>query len=138
LIEALYLRVAQESPSSSGSPQQISATARDLPKGHTAQIESADIPLTREGLLGSASETPAEPEIVLPDGKTELIVHFGDDFFKFERNSKTAKDEYMRQARVLMSGQLTERTLPASLRQNWSRLGSIQGGRRGKILQSSL
>lgn len=62
-------------------------------------------------LVGPASETPAEPEIVLPDGKTELIVHFGDDFFKFERNPKTAKDEYVRQARVLMSGQLTERIL---------------------------
>jgi len=62
-------------------------------------------------LVGSASETSAEPEIVLPDGKTELIVHFGDDFFKFERNPKTAKDEYVRQARVLMSGQLTERIL---------------------------
>lgn len=46
---------------------------------------------------------PSEPEIVLPDGKTELIVHFGDDFFKLE------KGEYVRQARVLMSGQLTER-----------------------------
>jgi len=62
-------------------------------------------------LVASASETPAEPEIVLPDGKTELIVHFGDDFFKLERNPKTAKAEYARQARVLMSGQLTERIL---------------------------
>lgn len=62
-------------------------------------------------LIGPASETPPEPEIVLPDGKTELIVHFGDNFFKIERNPKTAKDEYVRQARVLMSGQLTERIL---------------------------
>lgn len=62
-------------------------------------------------LVGAAPERPAEPEIVLPDGKTELIVHFGDDFFKFERNPRTAKDEYVRQARVLMSGQLTERIL---------------------------
>ncbi|MGE3311548.1 MAG: DUF6597 domain-containing transcriptional factor, partial [Limisphaerales bacterium] len=62
-------------------------------------------------LVGPASATPAEPEIVLPDGKTELIVHFGDDFFKFERNRETAKGEYARQARVLMSGQLTERIL---------------------------
>src|SRR5262245_29187916 len=62
-------------------------------------------------LVGAASATPAESEIVLPDGKTELIVHFGDDFFKFERNPKTAHGGYVRQARVLMSGQLTERIL---------------------------
>lgn len=62
-------------------------------------------------LVGPASATPAEPEIVLPDGKTELLVHFGDDFFKLERNSRTGKDTYVRQARVLMSGQLTERIL---------------------------
>lgn len=46
-----------------------------------------------------------EPEIVLPDGKTELIVHFGDAFLKLEG------DAYERQARVLMSGQLTERIM---------------------------
>lgn len=46
-----------------------------------------------------------EPEIVLPDGKTELIVHFGDDFQKLDG------DIYTRQARVLMSGQLTERII---------------------------
>jgi AraC-like DNA-binding protein len=46
-----------------------------------------------------------EPEIVLPDGKTELIVHFGDAFLKLEG------DTYQRQARVLMSGQLTERIM---------------------------
>lgn len=62
-------------------------------------------------LVGPASEAPAEPEIVLPDGRTELIVHFGDDFFKCERDPRTGKDEYVRQARVLMSGQLTERIL---------------------------
>jgi len=41
------------------------------------------------------------PQIVVPDGKTELIVHFGDAFLKLEGRS------YERQARVLMSGQLT-------------------------------
>lgn len=54
-------------------------------------------------LTGPAPCEPAESEIVLPDGKTELIIHFGDDFFKLEHG------EYVRQARVLMSGQLTER-----------------------------
>jgi AraC-like DNA-binding protein len=54
-------------------------------------------------LTGAAPCDPTEPEIVLPDGKTELIVHFGEDFFKLENG------EYVRQARVLMSGQLTER-----------------------------
>jgi len=62
-------------------------------------------------LVGPAPATPPDPEIVLPDGKTELLVHFGDDFFKLERDSKTGKDTYVRQARVLMSGQLTERIL---------------------------
>jgi len=52
-------------------------------------------------------DTDAAPEIVLPDGKTELIVHFGDDFFKHDTVSK----QFVRQARVLMSGQLTERIL---------------------------
>ncbi len=54
-------------------------------------------------LTGPAVCEPTESEIVLPDGKTELIVHFGDDFLKLEHG------EYIRQARVLMSGQLTER-----------------------------
>ncbi len=58
--------------------------------------------LAAETAEGSAE---AEPEIVLPDGKTELIVHFGDDFLKLEGEA------YVRQARVLMSGQLTERIL---------------------------
>lgn len=54
-------------------------------------------------LTGPPAAETAEPEMVLPDGKTELIVHFGDDFFKLEHG------QYVRQARVLMSGQLTER-----------------------------
>jgi len=59
--------------------------------------------------LLSAPKPDAEavPEIVLPDGKTELIVHFGDDFFKHDSTS----NQFVRQARVLMSGQLTERIL---------------------------
>jgi AraC-like DNA-binding protein len=56
-------------------------------------------------LEAPAPPAAAEPEIVLPDGKTELIVHFGDDFLKLEGET------YTRQARVLMSGQLTERIL---------------------------
>jgi AraC-like DNA-binding protein len=54
-------------------------------------------------LAGPAGE--GDPEIVLPDGKTELIVHFGADFEKLEGEG------YVRQARVLMSGQLTERIM---------------------------
>jgi methylphosphotriester-DNA--protein-cysteine methyltransferase len=54
-------------------------------------------------LAAPASDGVPEPEIVLPDGKTELIVHFGDDF------SIREGETYQRQARVLMSGQLTER-----------------------------
>lgn len=56
-------------------------------------------------LAAPAQEGPVLPELVVPDGKTELIVHFGDDFTKLEGAS------WERQARVLMSGQLTERIL---------------------------
>lgn len=56
-------------------------------------------------LAASKGGGDPEPEIVLPDGKTELIVHFGDAFLKLEG------DAYERQARVLMSGQLTERIM---------------------------
>lgn len=56
-------------------------------------------------LAAPGSDGDPEPEIVLPDGKTELIVHFGDAFLKLEGES------YERQARVLMSGQLTERIM---------------------------
>jgi AraC-like DNA-binding protein len=56
-------------------------------------------------LAAPKGDEDPEPEIVLPDGKTELIVHFGDAFLKLEG------DTYQRQARVLMSGQLTERIM---------------------------
>jgi AraC-like DNA-binding protein len=54
----------------------------------------------RNNLEGSSKE------VVLPDGKPELIVHFGDDFKKLEKFEN--EDRFVRQARVLMSGQLTE------------------------------
>ena len=56
-------------------------------------------------LAAPKGHSDPEPEIVLPDGKTELVVHFGDAFLKLEGGS------YERQARVLMSGQLTERIM---------------------------
>jgi len=56
-------------------------------------------------LAAPKGDSDPEPEIVLPDGKTELVVHFGDAFLKLEGGS------YERQARVLMSGQLTERIM---------------------------
>ena len=52
-------------------------------------------------LAAAKDDGDPEPQIVVPDGKTELIVHFGDAFLKLEGRS------YERQARVLMSGQLT-------------------------------
>ncbi len=54
-------------------------------------------------LTGPGGDGDPEPQLVVPDGKTELIVHFGDAFLKLEAGA------YQRQARVLMSGQLTER-----------------------------
>lgn len=56
-------------------------------------------------LAAGKSTGEPEPEIVLPDGKTELIVHFGDNFLKQDPGTK----QFLVQARVLMSGQLTER-----------------------------
>jgi AraC-like DNA-binding protein len=60
-------------------------------------------------LLAAPFDEAEEPrnEIVLPDGKTELIVHFGDDFCKLEKFDDS-EGKFVRQARVLMSGQLTE------------------------------
>lgn len=60
-------------------------------------------------LSAPASQEPVEPEIVLPDGKTELLVHFGDDILMREMNPQTKKEEFTRQARVLICGQLTKR-----------------------------
>ncbi|MGE0633118.1 MAG: DUF6597 domain-containing transcriptional factor [Pseudobdellovibrionaceae bacterium] len=59
-------------------------------------------------LLAAPHDSNQEPrnEIVLPDGKTELIVHFGEDFCKLEKFEN--KNRFVRQARVLMSGQITE------------------------------
>lgn len=51
----------------------------------------------------------ASPEIVLPDGRTELIVHFGDFFSKSDHDPNTGGGRFQRQEMVLMSGQLTER-----------------------------
>lgn len=56
-------------------------------------------------LTGTPRPGDIEPEVVLPDGKTELIVHFGDPFLKLEGQA------YLKQAPVLLSGQLTERIL---------------------------
>jgi AraC-like DNA-binding protein len=56
-------------------------------------------------LLSSPANPEAPPEVVLPDGKTELIVNFGDTFTKSEGGT------FKPQAHVVMSGQLTERIL---------------------------
>jgi len=37
------------------------AIARDIPKGHSAQVESADISLTREGLLAALNRFASHP-----------------------------------------------------------------------------
>lgn len=53
-------------------------------------------------LTGAASEFDGAAQPVLPDGRPELVVHFGDPF---ERLGDTG--ESTRQARVLLAGQLT-------------------------------
>lgn len=55
-------------------------------------------------LEDSASAGLQEPEHVLPDGKTELIIHFGD---RFERLA--SDDGFELQARSLFAGQSTRR-----------------------------
>jgi AraC-like DNA-binding protein len=56
-------------------------------------------------LLTAGADPSAPPEIVMPDGKTELIVHFGDAFQK-----RDAQGRYDTQAGVLFAGQLTTAT----------------------------
>src|SRR5918992_2189608 len=53
-------------------------------------------------LTGHAGELDGEAQPVLPDGRPELVVHFGDPF---DRLSNSGQSE--RQARVLLAGQLT-------------------------------
>ncbi len=62
-------------------------------------------------LEAPAADGHPEAEIVLPDGRTELIVHFGDNFQKAETDAANGKEIYVDQARVLVGGQLTERIL---------------------------
>lgn len=59
-------------------------------------------------LAAPASAASPGPEIVLPDGRTELLVHFGDAFQLAERDPATHTETFVQQARVLMSGQLTQ------------------------------
>ncbi len=54
-------------------------------------------------LSAPKTEGKGESQIVLPDGRTELIVHFGSHFLKLEGK------RFVKQAVVLMSGQLTKR-----------------------------
>jgi AraC-like DNA-binding protein len=56
-------------------------------------------------LLAASADPGAPPEIVMPDGKTELIVHFGDAFEK-----RDGSGAFHRQERVLFAGQLTTAT----------------------------
>lgn len=55
-------------------------------------------------LLASSGASPLGDELILPDGKTELIIHFGDYFQKLGPENK-----FENQARTLFAGQITER-----------------------------
>jgi AraC-like DNA-binding protein len=57
-------------------------------------------------LVGPALPGRGEVQPVLPDGRPELVVHFGDPFLRV-----SASGTVVRQARVLMAGQLTEQLL---------------------------
>lgn len=54
-------------------------------------------------LVSNSAPAQANPEIVLPDGKMELVVHFG-DYFSISRG-----DRFTKQARSLLAGQMTQR-----------------------------
>jgi AraC-like DNA-binding protein len=53
-------------------------------------------------LTGNAREPGGGAQPVLPDGRPELVVHFGDPFERLDERGRGA-----RQARVLLAGQLT-------------------------------
>ena len=57
-------------------------------------------------LDGHASALDDEPQRVLPDGRAELILHFGDPFERLEANGSAT-----RQAPLLFAGQLTSALL---------------------------
>jgi AraC-like DNA-binding protein len=54
-------------------------------------------------LVSSVDAAQASGEIVLPDGKMELVIHFGDPY------SISRGKRFSKQARSLLSGQITER-----------------------------
>ena len=54
-------------------------------------------------LVGPADAANAGGQVILPDGRPELVLHFGDPFERVESNRST------RQAAVLLAGQLMER-----------------------------
>ena len=53
-------------------------------------------------LVGPAAARTADDQVVLPDGRPELVLHFGDPFERIGPEGPT------RQAPVLLAGQLTE------------------------------
>src|SRR5687767_7196060 len=55
-------------------------------------------------LTGHASELDGAVQPVLPDGRPELVIHFGDPFDRVSGDGTVA-----RQPRVLFAGQLLER-----------------------------
>ena len=57
-------------------------------------------------LEGHAEMLAGEPQVVLPDGRTELIFHFGDPFERVDI-SETGSTSRTLQPRLLFAGQLT-------------------------------
>jgi len=57
-------------------------------------------------LVGPAVPDEADVQPVLPDGRPELVIHFGDPFHRV-----SATGTSVRQAQVLLAGQLTEQLL---------------------------
>jgi AraC-like DNA-binding protein len=53
-------------------------------------------------LVGPADVASADGQVILPDGRPELVLHFGDPFERVEADGST------RQASVLLAGQLME------------------------------
>jgi AraC-like DNA-binding protein len=57
-------------------------------------------------LEGSAAEIGGEPQSILPDGRPELVLHFGEAFERIDAQGRAE-----RQPAVLFAGQLTRRLL---------------------------
>lgn len=86
----------------SGPPEQTRATTAVRYTEYTPPPPLSSIVGCLWTLDGHASEADAVPQLILPDGRPELVVHFGDPFERVEPDGAA-----WRQPTVIFAGQLT-------------------------------